>query len=68
MSSALLLIPHLETPSYGELAATEMTLEELCRGLHGQDFSRTAQQRFVDILSDTREAHLVSKSSGTRPL
>ena len=56
-SKILMLIPHLGKPSYMDLEETEMTLEELCHGLNGRDFSHADQQRLVGVLSEAERAH-----------
>ncbi|KAH9976533.1 hypothetical protein BJV74DRAFT_861974 [Russula compacta] len=61
-SRALLLIPRLGSPTHVDLEATKTTLEELCHGLNGQDFSPAAQRRLVNVLGDTCEAQLGSGS------
>ena len=64
-SSTLSLIPRLGGPTHADLEATKSTLEELCRGLNCQDFSHTAQERFVEVLSITWAKHTESVSPGT---
>jgi len=56
-SKILTLIPHLGKPSYMDLEETKMTLEELCQGLNGRDFSHADQQRLVDILGEALRIH-----------
>jgi len=64
MSSMLELIPRLDKPSHGDLDDTNMIVQKLCDGLNGRDYSPTAQQRFVKVLSDTWHAHLAAGSTG----
>jgi hypothetical protein len=56
-SRILELIPQLDRPSFRDLQETGMTLERLCHGLNGRDFSRNDQQRFADVLHPVLQAH-----------
>ena len=56
-SKILTLVTHLGKSSYMDLEETMMTLEELCHGLNGRDFSHADQQRLVGILSEASHVH-----------
>jgi hypothetical protein len=64
MSSMLELIPRLDKPSHGDLEDTNMIIQKLGDGLNGRDYSPTAQQRFVKVLSHIWHAHLAAGSTG----
>ncbi|KAI0287093.1 hypothetical protein BC826DRAFT_1046930 [Russula brevipes] len=68
MSSMLALIPRLDRPSHGDLEDTNMTIQKLCDGMKCRDYSPTAQKRFVEVLSDTWNAHLAAGSTGPHAL
>jgi len=64
MLSVLGLIADSWKPSPGELEDVKSTLQELCRGLTGTEFSDTAQGRFVSTLGDMLDAELPEDSTG----
>ena len=65
MSSIVRLIKRPWHPSHQDIEDMTLTFQELCRDLNGRDFSHTAQERFVDVLSDLRRALSTSWSTGT---
>ncbi|KAI0298317.1 hypothetical protein BC826DRAFT_999213 [Russula brevipes] len=64
MSRMHALIPSLDRPSHGDLEDTSMTIQKLCDGLKCRDYSPTAQQRFVEVLSHIWHTHLAAGSTG----
>jgi len=48
-------------PSRQDIEDIKSVFDELCRGLNGREFSPATQERFVNVLSETWEAH----SAGT---
>lgn len=65
ISSILALLGRSWPPTRQDIEDIKSTLEELCRNLNGRDFSPATQERFVDVLCDTWQAHLASGSTGT---
>ena len=65
ISNILALLGRSWYPTCQDIEDIKSTLEELCRDLNGFDFSPAAQERFVDVLCDTWQAHLSSASTGT---
>lgn len=65
ISSILALLGRPWHPTRQDIEDIKSTLEELCRDLNGRDFSPATQERFVDVLCDTWQAHLASASTGT---
>jgi hypothetical protein len=65
MSNILALLKREWHPTRLDIEDIKWTLEELCRNLNGRDFSPATQERFVDVLCDTWQAHLASASTGT---
>jgi hypothetical protein len=64
MSNILALLRWEWHPTRQDIEDIKSTLEELCRDLHGRDFSPATQEHFVDVLCDTWRAHLASASTG----
>jgi hypothetical protein len=58
------LIPRLDKPSHGDLDDTNTTIHKLRDGLKCRDYSPTAQQHFVEVLSHIWHAHLAAGSPG----
>ena len=52
-------------PSPEDIVDIKSVFEELCRDLNGRDFSPATQERFVNVVSETWEAHSASASTGT---
>jgi hypothetical protein len=65
MSNILALLRREWHSTRQDIEDIKWTLEELCRGLNGRDFSLATQEHFVDVLCDTWRAHLASASTGT---
>jgi hypothetical protein len=65
ISNILALLGRSWHPTRQDIEDIKSTSEELCRDLNGRDFSPATQERFVDVLCDTWQAHLASASTGT---
>jgi hypothetical protein len=65
-SNILELLKSSWKPSREEIGDIKSVFEELCRGLRGRDFSPATQERFVNVLTETWEAHSTS-TPGTLP-
>jgi hypothetical protein len=67
-SNILELLRRSWDPSRKDVEDFKSVFEELCRGLKGRDFSPATQEHFVNVLSDTWEAHSTSAPTGTLSL
>jgi uncharacterized protein DUF6535 len=64
-SNILNLLKRSWHPSPRDIEDIKSVFKELSRGLNGRDFSPATQERFVDVVSDTWEAHSTSAQTGT---
>ena len=63
-SNVLALLKCSWQPSREDIEDIKSVFKELCRGLRGSEFSPATQERFVNVLTETWEAHLTSAPTG----
>jgi len=64
-SNILKLLRRSWQPSDEDIEDIKSVFEELCRGLEGRNFSPATQEHFVNVVSETWEAHSTSAPTGT---
>jgi hypothetical protein len=67
-SNILELLKRSWHPSLEDIDDIKSVFKELCRGLEGRTFSPATQERFVNVVSETWEAHSTSAPTGTLSL
>jgi hypothetical protein len=64
-SNILKLLKGSWQPDRDEIDDIKSVFDELCRGLNARDFSPATQERFVNVVAETWDAHTTSALTGT---